>query len=235
MPASRRRVLSMVGVLALVSLAACEPLVAPVPVRSGRRALATVPAKGTSTSLDFATWTLEWFGDPANGPTNDALQLANARDVIAGADMDIWAFQEIVDSADFSALEAQLAGYTEDITVIGDWNDDVDTSISTGRASPYRNFVDATTTCRFPTKALSDAGISSTVSYADMIDHHLTTNEGDATYVAGSAEVYRVDQYIANYAATTSDHYPCCRATPSAAVAAPTRRPRRPSPRPAPG
>lgn len=276
---------------------------------------ATVPAKGTSSSLDFGTWNIEWFGDPANGPTDDALQAANVRDAIAGADLDIWGFQEVVNATRFNDMEAQLAGYTgflanetivvdgpayysgfnnteqkvgilyksslatllgakiiltandfdfagrppmevrlrvslngttEDIVVIvlhmkcctddesytrrqnasnalksyldttyptqkvfviGDFNDDVDVSINAGRASPYKNFVDASTSYRFPTKALSDAGISST-SYPDLIDHHLVSNEGNATYVSGSAEVYRLDAYIANYSTTTSDHHP---------------------------
>ena len=41
-----------------------------------------------------------------------------------------------------------------------------------------------------------------------MIDHHLASNESSALYVASSAEVYRVDQHIPSYDATTSDHYP---------------------------
>lgn len=300
----------------LVSCAEVGRIVAPdAVVAPGMPHLATVPAKGTSTSLDFGTWNIEWFGDPANGPTNDALQAANARDAIAGADLDIWGFQEIVNATLFNDMEAQLTGYTgflanesivvdgpafysgfnnteqkvgilyksslatllgakiiltaydfdfagrppmevklrvtlngttEDIVVIvlhmkcctddesytrrlnasnalksyldatyptqkvfviGDWNDDVDVSINAGMPSPYKNFVDAATSYRFPTKVLSDAGISST-SFPDLIDHHLVTNEGNATYVSGSAEVYRLDTYIANYSTTTSDHHP---------------------------
>ena len=300
----------------LVSCAEVGRIVAPdaaVAPRSPR--FATVPAKGTSASLDFGTWNIEWFGDPANGPTNDSLQAANARDVIAGTDLDIWGLQEVVNATRFNDMEAQLTGYTgflaneslvvdgpayysgfsnteqkvgilyksslatllgakiiltandydfagrppmevklrvtlnaltEDIVVIvlhmkcctddesytrrlnasnalkayldatyptqkvfviGDWNDDVDVSINAGRPSPFKNFVDAASSYRFPTKALSDAGISST-SYPDLIDHHLVTNEGNATYVAGSAEVYRLDTYIPNYTTTTSDHHP---------------------------
>lgn len=281
-----------------------------------RPEFATVPAKGTPSSLDFATWNIEWFGDTSNGPANETLQLENVRDVILGSAIDIWGFQEVGDSSHWNSLESQLTGYTgflaneshvtdgpayysgfsntelkvgilynssiatllgariiltqndtdfagrppmevklrvtlngvtEDIVVIvlhakcctddaswqrrvnasnalksfldttyptqkvfiiGDFNDDVDTSISVGKASPYQNFVDDAADYVFPTKALSDAGITSTVNYDDMIDHHLTTNEGNATYVANSAEVYRVDQYITNYGTTTSDHYP---------------------------
>jgi hypothetical protein len=97
---------------------------------------------------------------------------------------------------------------TQKVIVVGDFNDDVDTSITAGKPSPYQNFVDDAADYAFPTKALSLAGISSTVSYTDMIDHHLNTNEFTAAYVASSAEVYRVDTYVADYANTTSDHYP---------------------------
>jgi PKD repeat protein len=275
-----------------------------------------VPAKGQASTLDFGSWNIEWFGDPANGPRNESLQQSNVRDAVAGTDMDIWGFEEVVSNSAFDNMEAQLPGYsgflaneslvvngpqfysdfsnteqkvgilyrtsaatllgakiiltandfdfagrppmevrlrvnlngsTEDIVVIvlhmkcctddesyqrrrnastalkayldatwptqkvfviGDWNDDVDASITTGSPSPYKNFVDATTTYRFPTKELSDAGIASTTGFSDMIDHHLVTNEGDATYVPSSAEVYRLDSYISNYSTTTSDHYP---------------------------
>src|SRR5262245_21161922 len=275
-----------------------------------------VPGKGTDTTLDIASWNIEWFGDTSNGPTNEALQLQNARAVIAGADMDIWGVAEIVSLAQWNSLKAQLPGYagfiakepnvvngaafysdfnnteqnvgilyktsiatvtdarviltannndfagrpplqvklrvalngaTEDIVVIvlhakccsdsdswtrrrnasnalksyidtnfptqkvwviGDFNDDVDISITPGHASPYANFVNDTARYRFPTKALSDAGISSTTSFSDTIDHHLNSNEANATYVAGSVEVFRVDQFIPNYDATTGDHFP---------------------------
>jgi endonuclease/exonuclease/phosphatase family metal-dependent hydrolase len=97
---------------------------------------------------------------------------------------------------------------TQKVIVVGDWNDDVDTSITAGEPSPYANFVNDPSRYTFPTKALSDAGVASTVSYTDMIDHHLDTNETYAQYVAGSAKVYRVDSYITNYGTTTTDHYP---------------------------
>jgi endonuclease/exonuclease/phosphatase family metal-dependent hydrolase len=275
-----------------------------------------VPGKGTETTLDIASWNIEWFGDTSNGPTNEALQLQNARDVIAGADMDIWGVAEIVSLAQWNNLKAQLPGYagfiakepnvvngaafysdfnnteqnvgilyktsiatvmdarviltandfdfggrpplrvtlrvtlngatenivvivlhakccsdsdswtrrrnaanalksyldanfpTQKVWVIGDFNDDVDTSIAPGHASPYANFVNDTARYRFPTKALSDSGIASTTSFPDTIDHHLNSNEANGAYVAGSVEVFRVDQFIPNYGATTSDHFP---------------------------
>jgi endonuclease/exonuclease/phosphatase family metal-dependent hydrolase len=273
----------------------------------------TIPARGTATTLDFGNWNLEWFGSTSNGPTNESLQLSNARDVIQGADLDIWGLEEVVSTTSFSNLKSQLPGYagllasdatvtsgstyyssseqkvgilyktsvasvlsarviltsydsdfagrpplevkmrvnlngrTGDIVVIvlhakafndttswqrrynasqalksyldstypttkvmvfGDWNDDVDTSITSGKASPYQNFVLDPADYTFPTKALSDAGISTTVSYTDAIDHQLVTNELTASYVSGSVQAYRVDAYISNYSSSTSDHFP---------------------------
>jgi endonuclease/exonuclease/phosphatase family metal-dependent hydrolase len=272
-----------------------------------------VPGKGSATTLDIVAWNIEWFGQTSNGPSNETLQLTNVRDVISGADLDIWGVEEIVGVTHFNNLLAQLPGYagilandsrvasgssyygsseqkvgiiyktdvarfvsariiltgydyqfagrpplevqmevtingttrslvfivlhakatnstaswqrrndasvalkayldsvhpTSRVFVVGDYNDDVDTSITSGKPSPYQNFVLDTADYRFPTGALSAAGISSTVSYSDMIDHHLATNELMADYIANSVEVYRVDQFISNYANTTSDHYP---------------------------
>lgn len=94
------------------------------------------------------------------------------------------------------------------VMVIGDFNDDVDTSISSGKESVYQNFVDDSINYIFPTKELSDAGISSTVSYPDVIDHHLTTNELYNLYIENSVISFPADDYVTNYGNTTSDHYP---------------------------
>lgn len=275
--------------------------------------LAVIPGKGTAATLDVASWNIEWFGSTGSGPTNETLQLQNARDIISGTDFDIWGVAEIADQAAWNSLESQLPGYTgflasestvtsgsayygateqkvgilyrssvatlvgakviltandadfagrpplevrlnvtlngvteqvvvivlhmkafddvpswqkrqnasvalksyldatwptQKVIVVGDWNDDVDTSITAGQATPYQNFVSASSAYAFPTRALSLAGVTSTTSYADMIDHHLNSNELNATLVAGSAEVYRVDSYVSSYDATTSDHFP---------------------------
>lgn len=304
--------------LGLVSLAvaACD---APTPVQPravpgpGGISRVVVPAQGTATTLDVGSWNVEWFGDAANGPSNDALQLSNVKDVIAGADLDVWGLEEVVDATEWNSLKSQLPGYgavlasdasvtsgstyysateqkvallyrssiasvvsskiiltandsdfagrpplevklnvtlngstqqvvfivlhmkafndvaswqrrqnaavalksyidttypTQKVVVLGDWNDDVDTSITAGQPSPYANFVSDAADYTFPTGALSAAGTSSTVSYTDMIDHHLNTNEMYATYVANSAKVFRADSYIASYGTTTTDHYP---------------------------
>lgn len=274
---------------------------------------ATIPAKGADDTLDVASWNIEFFGSTSNGPTNETLQLSNARDVIAGTDFDIWGVAEIVSTTQFNSLKSQLSGYsgflandplvtsgasfyssseqkvgilfkssvatllgarliltqndsdfagrpplevklrvsmggiTEDIVVIvlhakafndlsswqrrqnaanalksfldstyptqkvivvGDFNDDVDTSITSGQPSPYQSFVSDSADYDFLTDVLSAAGQSSTVGFDDMIDHHLGTNDMAAGFITGTAEVYRVDQFIASYGSTTSDHFP---------------------------
>jgi endonuclease/exonuclease/phosphatase family metal-dependent hydrolase len=274
---------------------------------------ALVPAKGTATTLDIASWNIEWFGDANNGPSDNDLQRENAYDVIAGSDMDIWGVAEIVSTSQFNTLKGQLPGYagflandasvisgstyyssseqkvgilykssiaslvdariiltgsdsdfagrpplqvtlsvtlngttanvvvivlhakccsdstswtrrnaaaaalksyldssfpTQKVFVVGDFNDDLDTSITPGQPSPYASLLNDSADYAFPSLALTNAGISSTIGFPDTIDHHLNTNDANATYVAGSIEVYRVDNFISSYGSTTSDHFP---------------------------
>lgn len=304
--------------LSLAALLACEhPATAPATLATSGARHATVPAQGTASTLDIGTWNLEWFGDAANGPTNEALQQSNVRDVIAGADLDIWGLEEVVSASAFDTLVARLPGYagvlandpsvvngpqyysdfnnteqkvalvwktsvatlrgakiiltandfdfagrppmevqltttvngvtqdlvvivmhmkagadqaswqrrqnagvalksyldttypTQKVIVLGDWNDDVDTSILAGSPTPYANFVADGARYTYPLKPLSDAGGTSEVNYTgSLIDQQLVTNEMFADYVSGSAEVFRADQYIASYGTTTTDHYP---------------------------
>lgn len=304
---------------ALLTLASAGCAYEPANVEAGQEEFATqvaaitIPSKGSASTLDLANWNLEWFGDAANGPSNNTLQLSNARDVILGAGFDVWGLQEIVSQSQFNSLESQLSGYagftasesvvtngaayygaaeqklallyktsvatlvsarviltgndydfagrpplearlnvtvngvtaelvvivvhmkasadsaswqrrqnaasalksyldttypTTRVVVLGDFNDDLDTSIVAGKATPYASFVADSADYTFPTYELSSARISTTVSYPDAVDHQLVTNDLYAGYVAGSADVYRVDEYIPNYATTTSDHYP---------------------------
>ena len=123
-------------------------------------------------------------------------------------------------SADTASWERRAAGghglkeYLDDtwpetlVLVPGDWNDDVDQSITLGRDTPYRVFVNATDSWIFPTAELSAAGQTSILGFDDIIDHILASDEVMAWYRAGSTLVYRVDQYIPNYRETTSDHLP---------------------------
>ncbi|WP_324786600.1 lamin tail domain-containing protein [Streptomyces sp. H51] len=275
-----------------------------------------IPSQGSSTQLDVGNWNVEWFGSPDFGPTDEALQQENVRDVMSGADMDVWGLSEVVSTSAFDALVAGMPGYTgvvandpvvtngaqyysdfgnteqkvalvwrtsmatlvsakviltdqnsnfagrppveftlrgtfdgvtrdlvfivlhaksgatadawnlrssasqalksyldttyptQNVFVIGDWNDDVDTSIVSGKASPYADFVNDTARYGFPTRALSLAGVASTTGYPDFIDHQLNTDEVQAKYVPGSATAFQPQAYVPNYATTTSDHYP---------------------------
>ncbi|MDB4951266.1 MAG: Endonuclease/exonuclease/phosphatase [Gemmatimonadetes bacterium] len=313
-----RSIRHTLGALALGSLftlaaAGCESPAAVSPRGfHGAPSATVIPSQGSASALDVGNWNLEWFGDASNGPTNDALQLTNVKDVITGADIDVWGLEEVVSGSEWSTLKS-IPGYagvlandanvtngsayytaseqkvgvlyktsvaslvsakviltandndfagrpplevklnvtlngtteplviivlhmkafndvaswqrrqnaavalksyldstypTQKVMVVGDWNDDVDTSITSGQPTPFANFVGDAARYRYPTKALTDAGIASTVSYPDFIDHQLDTNEMYATYVPGSAKVYRVDSYIASYGTTTTDHYP---------------------------
>jgi hypothetical protein len=285
---------------------------------------------GTSTGapvyLKVGSWNTEWFGDATNGPSDDALQEQNVRDVILHADLDLWGMAELVDQTEFDTLLSELpgysgfmanaanvtdgsyystgeqkvgivyktdaftvtaakviagcssafagrpplevsltfhrsgvteafkllvlhakafdteAGYTERLSgaaclkdyldtlpsdrvlVVGDWNDDVDESITSYGSSfcaqegssgycqtPYLNLVDDPADYTFLTATLSASGAHSTVSYGEMIDHHLATNELATQHVGGSTQVLRPDLWspaIPSYGSTTSDHYP---------------------------
>ena len=63
----------------------------------------TVPARGTAGTFDVASWNVEHFGDPGFAPS-DATQARNVEAVIAQADIDLWALQEIGDVDAWQAL-----------------------------------------------------------------------------------------------------------------------------------
>jgi endonuclease/exonuclease/phosphatase family metal-dependent hydrolase len=108
------------------------------------------------------------------------------------------------------ALEGYLHATwpTQKVFVLGDFNDDLDTSIRLGEPTPYANFLADPAAFGAPTLALSQASVRSTVGFNDMIDHHLVTNEAMAAYQAGSARAFRVDEILTSYSSTTTDHYP---------------------------
>ncbi|MFE0702220.1 lamin tail domain-containing protein [Streptomyces sp. NPDC058872] len=311
-PARRPRRTAALGAACL----AAAVTLATLTTAPAANAAASVPSQGSPTQLDVGNWNVEWFGAPDFGPTDEALQQQNVRDVMAGADMDVWGLSEVVSTSAFDTLVAGMPGYTgvvandpvvtngaqyysdfgnteqkvalvwrssmatlvsakviltdqnsnfagrppveftlrgtfdgvtrdlvfivlhakagatqdawnrrnpasqalksyldatyptQNVFVIGDWNDDVDTSIVSGQPSPYADFVNDSARYTFPTRALSLAGVASTTGYPDFIDHQLTTNEVQAKYVAGSATAFQPQAYVPNYAATTSDHYP---------------------------
>ena len=108
-------------------------------------------------------------------------------------------------------LDTQLPSVR--VLVVGDWNDDVDRSITRGDggtylASPFEPFVLDPTRHTFITRPLSLNGEATTTEYPEAIDHTLASNELAVDYVAGSVRVLRADAWIPNYARMVSDHYP---------------------------
>ncbi len=101
----------------------------------------------------------------------------------------------------------------DNIVFLGDINDDLDSTITDGINPKITSYVafrnDTVTTFSAPTLALSLAGKKSTVSYNDMIDHVILSNEMANYYMSSSANVLTdVTSLVANYGTTTSDHYP---------------------------
>lgn len=92
--------------------------------------------------------------------------------------------------------------------LLGDYNDDVDTSIFDNLETPYINFVQDTIKYRIITKPLSLSNQKSTVSYSSMIDHQMISKSLIPYYIQNSAKVFLLSDYITNYANTTTDHYP---------------------------
>lgn len=100
----------------------------------------------------------------------------------------------------------------DNIIVLGDFNDDLDQTITSGINPPvtsYNSFVNDNGNYQAVTLPLSLAGNKSTVSYNDMIDHVVISNEMRTYYMDSSATVVTgAAALISNYANTTSDHYP---------------------------
>ena len=109
------------------------------------------------------------------------------------------------------------------IIMLGDYNDDLDTSIAAGKTSSYANFVNDNTNYKQISRALSLCRVSSTASYPDIIDHFLMSNEfgvlpsSGATpspslsgiyYLEKTINVSRPINYVGSYSSSTSDHYP---------------------------
>ena len=126
------------------------------------------------------------------------------------------------DAIDLKAeLDSKYASNT--VIVLGDYNDDLDTSIALGNASSYKEFVADVANYKTISKSLSDCKVSSTASYSDIIDHIMVSNEigilteGAANpavstsgiyYVNNTLNVSRPIDFVADYTNSTSDHYP---------------------------
>ncbi|WP_426751198.1 lamin tail domain-containing protein [Myxococcus sp. Y35] len=103
---------------------------------------------------------------------------------------------------------------TQHVFVIGDWNDDVDDSISLDPstseplATPYQNFVSDPDRYTFITRELSLAGDDTSIGFENVVDHTLATNEVADRYVPGSARVIYADTWFPDFLNVVSDHRP---------------------------
>lgn len=110
----------------------------------------------------------------------------------------------------YDSIQTYFAG--ENVIVLGDFNDDLDRTITSGINPPqtsYSLFTSDNTNFFSPTLTLSLAGKKSTVSHNDVIDHVVVSNEVQPYYMTSTATILSdVSSYVSNYGSSTSDHYP---------------------------
>ncbi len=95
---------------------------------------------------------------------------------------------------------------TQNLIILGDYNDDVDVSTVNNLPSPYANFVNDSLRYKVVTKSLSLRRLQSQTS-GEMIDHIMISNELYGVHM-DSTERVENPSYIGSYLSTTSDHYP---------------------------
>ncbi|MFP2927727.1 putative Ig domain-containing protein [Pyxidicoccus sp. 3LG] len=297
--------------------------------KTASRQLALSVRAPDSPVFTVGQWNLTYFGSDTQGPihsssnggTSDDLQIAYARDIIRDEAANLWGLVEMVDTADFDTLKAQLPGFngflanntafvsggtspygnssqkpgilydssltfqsarliltdqltdfsnrpplrvdftteiggvetplvvivvhmransadptgprdarqrasaalkayldqnlpTQHVIVLGDWNDDVDESISLDPGSgaplptPYENLVSDPARYTFITRELSLAGDDTTIGFENVVDHTLASNEVASRYVSRSAGVQYVDEQLPDFINIVSDHRP---------------------------
>jgi hypothetical protein len=102
--------------------------------------------------------------------------------------------------------------YANDNTlIVGDYNDILEGTIATGVTPPvssYNSFLQDANYVPL-TLPLAQAGLQSTASFKTVIDHVIANKNMAQYYINGTAAIRTdVTTPIANYASTTSDHYP---------------------------
>lgn len=110
-----------------------------------------------------------------------------------------------------SLLKAQYPN--ENVVILGDFNDDLNTTITAGVNPPISSWNAFTITdsalYAFPTKPLSPAGQHSDVNYTSVIDNVIIADTMSRFYLPNSATVRSdVATLVDKYGTTTTDHYP---------------------------
>ncbi|MEQ8524569.1 MAG: T9SS type A sorting domain-containing protein [Gracilimonas sp.] len=93
----------------------------------------------------------------------------------------------------------------DNVIFLGDYNDTITGSITTGEDSPYDNF-DEDENYTILTKSLEERGFQSQAS-GSFIDHITITSELSDEYIVATERVENTS-YIGSYLSSTSDHYP---------------------------
>jgi P pilus assembly chaperone PapD len=98
----------------------------------------------------------------------------------------------------------------DELVILGDFNDDLDVSITAGKTTTsWDKFTTDTDEYVALTLPLSLEGKKSTVSYNDIIDHVVVSNEMNRWYLSSTASILTdAASLVSNYGSTTSDHYP---------------------------
>ena len=110
-----------------------------------------------------------------------------------------------------SLLKAQYPA--DNVVILGDFNDDLNTTITAGVNPPVTSWSAFTITdsalYTFPTMPLSPAGQHSDVNFTSVIDNVILTDSMSRYYLPASATVRSdVATLVTNYGSTTTDHYP---------------------------
>jgi len=74
-------------------------------------------------TLEVVNWNIEWFGSPAQDPSNDVLQAANVKTIVNNLNADIYGFAEVVDTTLFRNTVLP-AGYNVVFSEFGSYADD---------------------------------------------------------------------------------------------------------------
>ncbi|MCG9792549.1 T9SS type A sorting domain-containing protein [Flavobacterium algicola] len=97
---------------------------------------------------------------------------------------------------------------TDNLVILGDFNDDVKTSVIAGNPSSYQKIVEDTANYTALTLGISQQGAYTYLSSSGFLDHIVISNELNSDYIPNSIAVYDPRNDIPNYITTTSDHGP---------------------------
>ncbi|MDX2127546.1 MAG: T9SS type A sorting domain-containing protein [Chloroherpetonaceae bacterium] len=95
---------------------------------------------------------------------------------------------------------------SDNLIILGDYNDEIPTSTFNQSNSPFLNFFNDSANYRIVTRFLSDRGLKS-YSSRSFLDHITITNELFSLHLDSTQRVENTN-YVGNYLSTTSDHYP---------------------------